>query len=308
MRNDVMVFTLDEQRIAIPLQGVAKLIRSAVITPLSQAPANVLGLISVQGESVPVLNLRQLLRLPEREIGPDSQFIIMITGRRRLALVADEVKGVMDCPEQDLTVGESILPGLEFVKGAVRTRDGMILINDPDLFLSLFDERLWDEAITSPEKIPESPATDQAGFDVIVFTLMNEHYGIETAHVREVHPVMEVTSIPCTPHFVAGVINVRGDILAVIDLKSYFELPVSESSSSGEVIIVESGDSLFGVLADSTLGVSFVSHSDFQAPIPDLSGIRAESLRGVTKNHIFVLDIPGMLADKKLWVHDEVAV
>jgi purine-binding chemotaxis protein CheW len=308
MRNDVMVFTLDEQRIALPLPGVAQLIRSAVVTPLPQAPANVLGVISVQGESVPVLNLRQLLGLPERGIGPDAQFIIMITGRRRLALVVDEVKGVMDFPEQDLTAAEPILPGLAFVKGAVRTRDGTILIKNPDLFLSFSDERLSDESIPSPVKTPEPPTPAQTGFDVMVFTLMNEHYGIETAHVREVYPAMEVTPIPCTPHFVAGVINVRGDIIAVINLKTYFELPVSESSSSGEVIIVEAGDSLFGVLADSTLGVSFVSLADFQAPLPDLSGIRAESLRGGTKDQMFLLDIPRMLADKKLWVHEEVAL
>ena len=308
MRNDVMVFTLDEERIALPLLGVAQLIRSAVVTPLPQAPANVLGVINVQGESVPVLSLRRLLGLPEREIGPDAQFIIMITGRRRLALVADEVKGVMDFTGQELTVGESILPGLECVKGAVRTSDGTILIKDPDLFFSFSDERLWNESITSRAKLPEPPTQDQTGFDVMGFTLMNEHYGIETAHVREVYPAMKVTPIPCTPHFVVGAINVRGDIIAVINLKTYFELPVSESSSSGEVIIVEAGDSLFGVLADSTIGVSFIYHSDIQAPSPALSGIRAESLRGVTRDQMFVLDIPGMLADKKLWVHEEVAV
>lgn len=155
---------------------------------------------------------------------------------------------------------------------------------------------------------PEPPLPSQEGMDVVIFTIMNEHYGIEAAHVREVFPAMDVTPIPCTPRFVTGVINVRGDILAVIDLRLLFELPVNESSSPGEIIIVEVGGSVFGLLADSAIGVSFVPLADLEEPPPSLGGIREQSLRGVTPGQLIVLDIPRMLADKKLWVHEEVGL
>jgi purine-binding chemotaxis protein CheW len=157
-------------------------------------------------------------------------------------------------------------------------------------------------------RVPEPDEPHEDGFDVIGFSLGSEHYAIEAAHVREVYPAMELTPIPCTPRFVAGVINVRGDILAVIDLKAYFEIPMPEGSESGDVVIVEVGDSLFGILVDSAIGLSFVSFSDLQSPLPSLSGIRKDSTRGVTSGQLIVLDIPRMLADKKLWVHEEVAV
>jgi purine-binding chemotaxis protein CheW len=308
MIDDVMIFSLGDQRFGLPLQVVAQVIRAVAITPLPQASANVLGVITIQGGSVPVLSLRQLLHLSERELGPDDQFIILKTEQRCLALVVDDIQGVMNYPEQDRMAVESPLPGMEFVKGVIRTREGALLIKDIDLFLSCPDEQLFKEMLPSFGKIPEQPVPVQTGFDVIVFTLVNDHYGIETTFVREVFPAMDVIPIPCTPSFVAGVINVRGDILAVIDLKTYFGFPVSEPASPGEVIIVEMGESLFGILADSTLGVSFVSLADFQSPSPGLSGTRAESLRGLTKGQVFVLDIPGMLAAKKLWVHEEVTV
>ena len=146
-----------------------------------------------------------------------------------------------------------------------------------------------------------------AGFDVIVFTLANERYGLETQYVREVCPPMVVTPIPCTPSFVAGVMNVRGDILAVIDLKAYFEIPVSGHDGVGEVIIAGVDESIFGILTDSVIGLSFVALSDFQGTGPRLAGRREKTLKGISAGRVAVLDISAMLAEKKLWVHEEVA-
>lgn len=149
MVRDVIVFDLDGQRYGLPLQAVEHVIRAVEVTPLPQAPANVLGVINMQGCIVPVFSLRRHLRLPEREIEPEDQFIIAHTGRRRMALVVDAVNGVTGCADQDLTAADRILAGLEFVEGVLRTGDGMILIVDLGLFLSLHEERLLDEAITS---------------------------------------------------------------------------------------------------------------------------------------------------------------
>ena len=155
--------------------------------------------------------------------------------------------------------------------------------------------------------IPPKPVRDMEGYDVMVFTLANEHYGIETTYVREVFPVAALTPIPCTPRYVAGMINVRGDIIGVFDLKAYFEFPPAESSVPGEIIILEMGDSLFGILADSAIGVSFIPLSDLQGTPPSLSGIQEASFKGVASGPLIVLDIPRMLVDKKLWVHEEVS-
>jgi len=147
MINSVVVFTLDEQRYGIPLHVVERVVRAVEVTPLRQAPANVLGFIDIQGNIVPVLSLRRLLRLVDREIGPEDEFILVKTVRRRLALVVDIVSGVMECAEQDLTVAKQILPGLDFLRGVIRTEDGMILIVNLDEFLSLPEERLLEEEI-----------------------------------------------------------------------------------------------------------------------------------------------------------------
>lgn len=155
-------------------------------------------------------------------------------------------------------------------------------------------------------KVAESAAPVLAGFEVLVFTLANERVGLEAEHVREVCPPMELTPIPCTPAFVAGVINVRGDILAVIDLKVYFEIQAATTPGTGEVIIAEVGNSFFGILADSVIGLSFVPLSGFQPLVSNRKTRLEKSLKGMSADQIGVLDIAGMLEAEKLWVHEEV--
>src|ERR1700722_16299380 len=61
--------------------------------------------------------------------------------------------------------------------------------------------------------------------EVVEFVLGPEHYGIESNHIREIHPLNEFTPLPCTPSFVLGLVNVRGQILSIIDIKKLFDLP-----------------------------------------------------------------------------------
>ena len=74
--------------------------------------------------------------------------------------------------------------------------------------------------------------------EVVVLTLASERYAIESVYVREVHPVRDLTPLPCTPPFLAGVMNVRGDILAVYDLGILFGLAEPPVESLNQVIVV----------------------------------------------------------------------
>ena len=72
---------------------------------------------------------------------------------------------------------------------------------------------------------PEKEVLDQDYLEVVEFLLAYETYGIESAYVREIYPLTEITPLPGTPPFVRGIVNIRGQILSVIDLKKFFELP-----------------------------------------------------------------------------------
>ena len=116
----------------------------------------------------------------------------------------------------------------------------------------------------------------------------------------------EFTPLPCTPPFILGIISVRGQILAVIDLKRFFNLPDKGLSDLNKVIILRRGGLEVGLLADAVSGVQAIPRSEVQAPLPTLEGISPDYLKGITRDALIILEAEKILADPKLIVHEEV--
>lgn len=162
-------------------------------------------------------------------------------------------------------------------------------------------------------KQPEDTTTGER-LEVVEFMLAQERYGIESSYVREVYPLKEYTPLPCTPRFVLGLINVRGQIISVIDIKKFFDMPEKGFSDLNKVIILSSDKHShskvegmeFGILADSILGVENIAVSGLQPSLPTLSGIREKFFRGIASERMVVLDAGKLLADKNITVHEEV--
>ena len=147
MANQYIVFILDEQRYALHLSAVDRVVRMVHITPLSKTPESVLGVVNLQGRVIPVINVRQRFHLPKREITLTDRLIFARTQRRPVALVADAVKEVIECTEQSLIPAENILPEISYLEGVIKFEDGLILIHNLDKFLSLEEERSLDLAL-----------------------------------------------------------------------------------------------------------------------------------------------------------------
>jgi purine-binding chemotaxis protein CheW len=143
----LVVFKLDESNFGIKLAAVERVIRAVSITPLPRAPEIVLGVINVRGRIIPVVNTRKRFRLPEREIEIDDRFVVVHTSRRAFAFLVDGVSDVVEITQSQMIAAGTILPELEYLQGVMKLQGGMILIHDPDKFLSLEEEQDLNEAI-----------------------------------------------------------------------------------------------------------------------------------------------------------------
>lgn len=153
---------------------------------------------------------------------------------------------------------------------------------------------------------PERDKSSQGYLEIVEFLLAYERYGVESSYVREVYPLKEFTPLPFTPPFVLGIMNVRGQVLSVIDLKKFYDLPAKGLSDLNKVIIVHDDKMAFGILADAILGVRFVPLEEIQSPLPTLTGIREMYLKGVTRDRVVILDGGKLTSDKGIIVHEEV--
>lgn len=147
--NWIVTFTLSAGRYGLPLSAVERIERVVDVTPLPEAPAIVLGIVNVQGRVIPVIDVRQRFRLPQREIALTDRMVIARAVGRTLALVVDSVPGVLEISEQQSIAAKDVLPELRYVESVVKLDDGLILIHDLDGFFSLDEQSVLDRALKS---------------------------------------------------------------------------------------------------------------------------------------------------------------
>jgi purine-binding chemotaxis protein CheW len=145
--RQLLVFVLDERRFSVDLSVVVRIARMVEIIPLPQAPDVVLGLINVQGQIIPVVSVRKACGLPERLPHLDDRLIILRMPARTVALVVDEVIGVVRREEQEVVSAQQLFPGVDTVEGAVKYDDDIVLIQNRERFLHREDERKLGEVM-----------------------------------------------------------------------------------------------------------------------------------------------------------------
>ena len=152
---------------------------------------------------------------------------------------------------------------------------------------------------------PEGAAAPETRLEVLEFMLAYERYGIEAAYVDAVCPLRDLTALPGTPPFVLGVINLRGRILPVIDIRRFFDLPEKGLTDLNKVIVLRDSSMEFGILADLIAGMRFVPLEGLQTSLPTLTGVRSDYLRGITSDRLAVLDAGRILSDKRIIVNEQ---
>jgi len=159
------------------------------------------------------------------------------------------------------------------------------------------------KALALEPKIKDTAGTN---LKIVGFLINGEKYAVESAYVSEVCPLKDLTPLPCTPPFVLGIINIRGQILSVVDIKKFLGLPGKGSTVLNKAIIVYTDEIEFAIPADVITGVRSIPQDEIQPLLPTLNNIRAEYLKGMTREQSIVLDIARILSDKRIVVNEEV--
>jgi purine-binding chemotaxis protein CheW len=118
---------------------------------------------------------------------------------------------------------------------------------------------------------------------VIVFQLKNEEYGVPVHQVKTIERIQPMTRVPRTPDFVKGVINLRGVVTPIIDLRGRFDIEEAEYTENTRMIIVAVGELEVGLIVDSANDVLDVPRDSIEPPPEVVGGIRAAYLNGIAK-------------------------
>ncbi|MBF0183263.1 MAG: purine-binding chemotaxis protein CheW [Magnetococcales bacterium] len=151
--------------------------------------------------------------------------------------------------------------------------------------------------------IPEqSTAVDPTALTVVEFLLDDEHYAIELRHIREIVPFRELTPVPGVQEAILGVVNLRGEIVALLDLRRLFALSPQAADAESRLIVLRSAEMEMALLADQVVGVRVVTLHNTLNTLPTLSGYRQDYLLAITPERMTILDGGKILSDPRLVV------
>lgn len=159
------------------------------------------------------------------------------------------------------------------------------------------------QAILEQEKTSDITETSSCEGKYLTFVLCGEEYGVEILKIREIIGIMNITPVPQVPGYIKGVINLRGKVIPVIDLRLKFGFQEAEHTHETCIIVMEVRNKLTGVIVDTVSEVIDVSSEEFE-PTPHLgNGVDTEIILGIAKikdKVKMLLDIDKVLESVKI--------
>jgi purine-binding chemotaxis protein CheW len=140
---------------------------------------------------------------------------------------------------------------------------------------------------------------------VVEFNLMPENYAIDEFFVSEVILLKELTTIPGVPSFVAGITNIRGKIISVVNLKIFLGITTKGITDLNRIIVLKHKQMEFGILADSILGTKTINTSALSPAPITVQGAAAGFVKGITSDGMIVLDGGNILSTKSIIINQK---
>jgi purine-binding chemotaxis protein CheW len=137
---------------------------------------------------------------------------------------------------------------------------------------------------------------------LVAFQLSGERYGIETRHVREIIGLSGLTAVPDAPETVAGVANLRGQVLVVFDIRLLLGLAAQATLETSRILVCGATDADLGLVVDAADDVVRVPANEISAEAIAADGVSTSFIRGLTRDALIVLDGAALLGNQQLFV------
>jgi purine-binding chemotaxis protein CheW len=137
---------------------------------------------------------------------------------------------------------------------------------------------------------------------LVSFSIGQEEFGLDIQRIQEINRMVEITRVPNAPEFVVGVINLRGKVIPIIDLRKRFGFPQKESDKNTRIIVVELENMVVGFIVDAVREVIRIPKNITEPPPAIIAGIGSEYITSVAKMEnrlLILLDIERLLRDKE---------
>jgi purine-binding chemotaxis protein CheW len=309
-------FDVDGQEYAIAIEDVQEIVQvPEAVIHVPHSESHVLGVMTLRSRLLPLVNLRSMFALPHRDLDEKSRIVVLTLNGVSVGVVVDAVSEVLRVSKSGVDALPAMLAregNLAEVTSICRLDNGKRLVAIVTA-RNLFGHSVIKEAlITVNESELESDHRDTKqddGMDddeqVVIFRLDKEEFGAPIASVQEIVRVPEeLVRVPKAPSFVEGVINLRGTVLPVIDLRLRLGLKQVERTDRQRIMVFLISDIRTGFIVDQVAEVLRIPKSAIE-PAPQLSAEQSRLLSRMAnlerqKRMIQLIDPPHLMAKREL--------
>ncbi|MBD2740232.1 chemotaxis protein CheW [Coleofasciculus sp. FACHB-1120] len=346
-----IVFSLNASLYGIEAFSVQEIFFLPELTPIVEAPPEMVGVLNLRGEILPVMDLHFRLGYGFPEYRLTDSVIVLISQGLRFGIVVNEVHDVQKISANaiatDFSYKREVTNQPHLVRGVAKVEADIVMLLNPEKLLQSSEQiealitekkpfnlegeadtslsfskknRLFSSNTTSEEKaifreradslMRQAESQDFSGSrPMAVINLNGEYFGVDLGNVREFTDIRKVTPIPCCPAYIVGNMNLRGEILTLIDIRGVLNLPLGNLENTSKAMIACIDDLVAGVIVDQVLDVMYLHLSEMM-PVPAAarSG-NNEYLRGTVaygEKMMAILDLPKLLTQTELMVDEEV--
>ena len=254
-----LVFKIAGKEYAFPLDAIAEVTRASEVREVPNPPPGVLGIINWRQLVIPVVDTSKALSMEQRSI---KRMLIVQHKGQKVAFQVEDVAGIMKIPK------ESIQPAPAYIRRKNHTEVSGTYSSEGTLILILTPEALLNKEITEfagdKKKVGEAAMKSPAGVieeKYLFFNVGEWIFGLNVKHILELKNKEDITKIPRSPGFLAGIVEKRGNIIPIIDTNKLFSLGLNEELKKLVILEYEKNKTL-GLLADKLLGIYSLSKEE----------------------------------------------
>ncbi len=266
--EQVILFHIGTEEYAFGIHTVKEIIRITNLTKVPNATHYIEGILSIRNQLLAVINLGALLGKSHNDINEQSRIVIIDGGKTAFGVIVDKVSQVMRVQRDEFKGSElnTAISKMEYAKGFLGLNKGkrLAMVLDPLKLVSFED---MDKVLTRGRK-NDDYLNDISKYEcsmehVVIFKLDKEEFGISIQYIKEINRVSDIVHFPGAPAFIDGMVNLRGDVIPVLNLKTMFNSSIAMSNSS-KFLVVEYDNKKIGVLIDSASEVLEIPKSSIE--------------------------------------------
>jgi purine-binding chemotaxis protein CheW len=291
------VFTLNRCFYAVMASYVVEVVYLPELALLNTAPAEVAGVFDLRGVIIPVIDLSLRLKLPKKTYSVSSCVVILTLESHQFGIIVDTI---YDVTHAERVENDSMLYANELnnpsktplLTGSLKKDQLLITLLDPYVLLeqdvaqslSLLEEKDTDETgVFCPlasekerqifkeraENLRQVYVAEDSSqhLDLVAIAIAEEYFGIELKTVYEFAEVNDIVPIPGTPSYIKGCMNLRGNVITLLDIRKMLNLDNVDSGTEHKAVIVDYEDMIVGILVDNIIEVIYI-HPDKVTQVP----------------------------------------